>query len=95
MTEITIRQNDDGAIELETPGEDGQPQVSPAESLDDAIAQVQAAMGGTEEPAPEEVPAEEPVEEEAQSLEEGLGARDKEKMGMRPKKAAGFEDYGL
>lgn len=102
MTEIKIVQDDSGKITVETTGPDGEPVITDAASVDEAIESAKEALGGGEDSEsaeidmesemPEGVPA---PESKGRTLEDNVAMMDKEKSGMMPKKKPGWDDYGI
>lgn len=108
MKEIKIIQDDDGKITVETTGPEGSPVSNPVDSVDSALEEIKASLGGggemmkeSEDIGPEEMSEEMPGEEsvEPQSASKGMRMEDrmrkisKNRTGARPKEAADWSDY--
>lgn len=107
MKKIVLTVNDDGTIDLDgnpvESAEDALEQVKisimPKEGMEQPSNEVaqENDMPEGEMGAESEMPEEEPMESEdiGKTLESKMPMMDKDKRGMRPRKKASFEDYGL
>jgi len=104
MKELKIVQNDDGKITVESTGDDGNPLITEAGSVDEAIDQIknefEGDQGGESEPMGDDMPGEMPMEEngpiaasKGKKLEDKLPLIDKKKKGANSRSPADWKDY--
>jgi len=105
VKELKIIQADDGKISIETTGPEGEPVITEAASIDEAIDLIKGEIGGGEEVIEgesEEIEEIQPIEPDeggvvsaskGKKLEDGLPVVDKKKLGTRPKMKADWSDY--